>query len=248
MILPTNAFKSFLPNHQQKTYGTVGCCIYCGSTENLGDEHIIPFGLGGRALLPKSSCKSCEGLTSKFERTCLRTMFGPLRMFYDLPTRRKDERPEKLPLKVKLKPDGEWTPVLVDQQDYPFLFSFPHFQSPDLLSGQVTQGERGAKSNKFWIRGAAASREGFQRHLDYIITKYKVFGVYPEGKTYVEEFCLLLAKVAHSYATAEIGYGKFEPLLINFIIKRDLVNRVDFIGELHEDEPPSLHHHELSVF
>ena len=39
-------------------YKPVGHCIYCGATEDLGKEHILPFGLSGSAILPKSSCRS----------------------------------------------------------------------------------------------------------------------------------------------------------------------------------------------
>lgn len=37
----------------------VGYCIYCGSTDELGDEHIVPYGLSGDAVIPKGSCAVC---------------------------------------------------------------------------------------------------------------------------------------------------------------------------------------------
>jgi hypothetical protein len=37
-----------LPLHADKRYTAVNCCIYCRSENALSDEHIIPFGLGGR--------------------------------------------------------------------------------------------------------------------------------------------------------------------------------------------------------
>gem|GEM_PF-1646012 len=70
-----------------KSYRPVGRCIYCGSPEwsagqvrKLGDEHIIPEGLGGKLLLPEASCKDCEGLTSKFELEWLRSAFYTVRV------------------------------------------------------------------------------------------------------------------------------------------------------------------------
>jgi hypothetical protein len=30
-------------------YEPVNECIYCGATENLSDEHVIPFALSGRS-------------------------------------------------------------------------------------------------------------------------------------------------------------------------------------------------------
>jgi len=41
-----------------------GRCIYCGSVGPLKDEHIIPFSLGGRAVIEAASCGDCEKVTS----------------------------------------------------------------------------------------------------------------------------------------------------------------------------------------
>jgi hypothetical protein len=86
-----------LPVHPEQTYKAVKVRIYCVDTATLGDEHIIPLGLGGRWVLPESSCSDCAKKTGAVERTCQRTMLGPLRMYFDLPTRRKKESPKKLP-------------------------------------------------------------------------------------------------------------------------------------------------------
>src|SRR5215208_5306046 len=80
-------------------YQPVGRCIYCGTeTGPFGDEHIIPFGLGGNVLLPQASCKACEKITGRFEGTCLRRIFGNMRVKRGLPTRRPKERPTRLPV------------------------------------------------------------------------------------------------------------------------------------------------------
>lgn len=111
----------YLPIQPARTYDAVGYCIYCGSTDQLSDEHVIPLGLGGRLVLPRSSCSRCSSKTSKLERTCLRTMYGPLRLLYGLPSRRKNSRPEALQLKVKKTEQSEWEYVPVVQERYPFL-------------------------------------------------------------------------------------------------------------------------------
>jgi HNH endonuclease len=87
--------RSYLPTQPGRTYRSIELCIYCGSTEELSDEHIIPMGLGGRLVLSHASCAICSSKTSKQERTCLRTMYGPLRLLYGLPSRRKRERPRE---------------------------------------------------------------------------------------------------------------------------------------------------------
>ena len=48
---------------QGKIYPGFGRCIYCGSdggTDGLRDEHIMPYCLGGNAVIEKASCKACE--------------------------------------------------------------------------------------------------------------------------------------------------------------------------------------------
>jgi len=197
-------------------------------------------------VLPKSSCKACSGLSSAFEGTCLSTMFGPLRMLYDLPSRRKRDRPRTLPLKVKQNLGDNWTEVHVNQEDFPFLVTLPRFPLPDLLSGVPTIGARGAAAIVFWIRGASAS-QGFLDHLEDLVANLGVHSVMPVAKAQVKEFCLMLAKIGHSYATAELGHGSFEPLLPGPILRGDLSNRVDVIGALSYDEAPSSELHDLSL-
>jgi hypothetical protein len=45
---------------QGKIYASFGRCIYCGSdggTDGLRDEHIMPYCLGGNAIIRDASCK-----------------------------------------------------------------------------------------------------------------------------------------------------------------------------------------------
>ena len=55
-----------------RTYPPVGRCIYCGSTDTLTDEHIIPLALNGTGLLPKSSCVACAKITNSAGQTARR--------------------------------------------------------------------------------------------------------------------------------------------------------------------------------
>jgi hypothetical protein len=70
-------------------YPAANRCIYCGATDvELRREHVIPFGLGGNIIFPRSSCKECERITGAFEQFCLRSMMGNFRVRYDFPTRK----------------------------------------------------------------------------------------------------------------------------------------------------------------
>src|ERR1035437_10326423 len=47
-------------------------CIYCGSTESLSREHIIPYALNGEAVIQRASCPDCAKITSVFEGKSLK--------------------------------------------------------------------------------------------------------------------------------------------------------------------------------
>lgn len=242
----SESLKSYLPSQEKKVYPSVGMCIYCGSDNDLTIEHVIPFGLGGKIELPDSSCRECAKITSDFEHTCLRTMYGPLRLLYDMPSRRKKKRPIVLPLKVKRMPDDEWTYTEVEQEKYPFLILFPYFNVPLILSKPPLPKNRGAATDKFWIRGASPGYV-FNDLLESLCQELRVCSVMPEAKGSVAEFCQLLAKIAYSYAVAELGYNNFEPYLLPGIIKAELSDCDSYIGSLEKDEPPSELLHELSM-
>lgn len=235
-----------LPDHPDKSYGPVNHCIFCNDDKILSDEHIIPLGLGGRWVLPKSSCRECAKKTGAFERTCQRTMYGPLRMYYNLPSRRKKERPQKLALKVKLSPDSEWSYIDVDRDIYPFLITFPILSVPDEITGCTMHREREAKVKRLWIR-AASFRDGIFPHLKSLCTELKVFGVEPSSTFSAPEFFCMLAKIAHTFAIAELGIGTFTPVLLPIICDSDTSNSAQYIGGLEKVEPATNRLHELSL-
>src|SRR5438094_687329 len=62
-------------------------CIYCGSKDNLSDEHVIPFFLYGQWILPLASCDNCATITSRCETSVARGHFGQMRSCNKLRTR-----------------------------------------------------------------------------------------------------------------------------------------------------------------
>lgn len=234
-----------LPKHSIKRYEATKVCIYCGATKHLHDEHIIPLALGGRWILPKASCGKCGKKTSAFEGTCARTILGPLRMLYDMTSRRKKDRPDMLPLKVRKTLGADWTTIEVNRDEYPFLIILPHLELLGDLTGKVATGERGPKAKHFWIRGAFAQL-GVRPHLEALARRFDVAELMPTGTVDVPSFCLLLAKIAHSYVTAEMGEGNFEPFLSPIITTGDLSNCVQHIGGVLNQEPETNNLHEVS--
>jgi HNH endonuclease len=236
---------NYLPAQPARTYASVERCIYCGSTEELSDEHIIPLGLGGRLVLPRASCAICSPKTSKRERTCLRTMYGPLRLLYGLPSRRKQERPSGLQLKVKKTPRSEWEYVLVPQERYPFLITFPYFEAPTAMYTADASSAAGPGANQLWIRGGSP-HYNFKKLLQSLVEELGVYSVMPESKADVSAFCSLLAKVALSYLAAEAGIYAPRSRLAQIALGEDMSNCLYYIGSVTNDEPPVERLHDLS--
>src|ERR1700730_10388988 len=90
-------------------FDPVGMCIYCGTTSfiPLTTEHIIPQGLGGGLILPKSSCDPCRQVTQKLEETCLRFLLLPYRLHVGLV-----QHPHEINERIKQHPDFLLLPVL----------------------------------------------------------------------------------------------------------------------------------------
>lgn len=76
-------------------FGPLGYCLYCGEIDGLTDEHIVPYGLNGNIVLPKSSCFSCQKITSKIELFVLRDMLGMLRTRHNLKSRHRKKRADR---------------------------------------------------------------------------------------------------------------------------------------------------------
>jgi hypothetical protein len=71
-------------------YAPVGRCIYCGTAEGeLSDEHIIPYAIGGTAILADASCFACAKVTSHIENECLNKMLKAARTQLGMRSRRK---------------------------------------------------------------------------------------------------------------------------------------------------------------
>jgi len=82
---------------QGRKYTGFGRCIYCGSDggeTGLRDEHIVPFSLGGNAVIERASCAGCEKKTSRIEGYLSRIIFLQFRTHTGVQTRRPKERPK----------------------------------------------------------------------------------------------------------------------------------------------------------
>ena len=234
-----------LPPHPSKKYPPVNACIYCGATNGLTTEHIIPLSVGGKWVLPKSSCKACAAITGAFEGEFARTILGPLRMLFNMPTRRPKERPRHLPLKVKYPSSVDWEIAHVDRSVCPFLVLLPLYPLPELIIGVREEGKRSSATSTMWVRGGGFWPDK-DAHMQWLCEALGATDVMPTGTMHTEPYCLAILKVAHAFATAELGRHAFEPLLPDMIRSRNLAERALVMGGGAGNEPPSNQAHEVT--
>lgn len=189
----------------------VGRCIYCSATgENivLTDEHILPDGLGGDLVLPRSSCKDCAAKTSRSELHLQREVLRYVRGVASVRSRKRKSDPPEAAVKLD-------SPDLTDEQkrtvndSAPFMLLFPVTDAlPTSLGGPLRLPDAALRIAVFgdtdWIEkgrkrigGNGSFRFGNRLHA----------GIMGQA----------LAKIAHAYACAALGPDAFTPFLTDYI-------------------------------
>jgi len=210
-------------------YGPASSCIYCGSTENLTDEHVLPFGIAGNAVIfTKASCKSCAKATSSIEASVLSQTLGLFREKYGVPTRHPKRRTGRAQRWVVSRSDtGKITPlnrkVEGDVRDLPAAYLALHLPPAKLLAAENANSEA-----KIWMWHNTTAEE---------LTLLQKNQALHLGKFRPSDMYRFLAKIAHGIAVGELGTEVFSPSLTGIILGTD-EDYPRCIGGLIELEPP----------
>jgi hypothetical protein len=227
-----------------KRYPPVGHCIYCGVySKKLTKEHIIAHGLAGDSLiLPKSSCRDCADKTRDSETACLRHLWWPFRTRMGLPSSGK-QPPESFTVRqmkvTKTHDDGsiesydKIAETIVEPMEFPLVFLALKFSFPGLIIGRdpnagIDNEVIGRISNEEVRKFAPGDKDGFR--------------IAPMN---VDAYCRMLAKIAHSYAVAELGPNSFRPVLREFIRGKILEQAWHWIGSDTAVPPAEQHLHDI---
>jgi len=205
-----------LPLLNRKRFNNVGICIYCGTTEDLTDEHIVPYGLGGNLVLPKSSCRACAAITSRIERIVLRGPLRAVRIARGLQSRRRhSDAPTMLPLMVCH--DQGWETVRLPHHEYPLIFHFFVYEVPGYFD-EDCDGRLRVKGQLTYSFGSTP-----EQVLTALGAKeIRIHQSYVPG-----EFAKMTAKVAYSMAVAE---GVIDPSRGRPEVVRSILGELDEIG------------------
>ena len=174
-------------------YSPINQCIYCGETEKLTREHIVPYGLSGTAVLPKASCPACADITKRFEQDVLRGPMWAVRIYRQLKSRRKHKGgPVSLPITV-IK-NGKDEIVNLPLHQYPILLHFPIFSLPSLFAPE---------GYKIGINMTGVATISFGADPVEVAKILKADGIKITQHYKPIAFARMIAKIAYCWAYAE---------------------------------------------
>lgn len=221
-----------------------GRCIYCGSTEGLADEHIVAFCLANDAYVPKASCEKCAKETSYLEGYAGRHVFGPLRIHFQIQSRRKKI---KLGLTdVTYHTEGGVEIRRLPREKLPAILTLPILESPGLFNGRPPSPIKDYLDWTWMAENADERMAEFHKPGD---VRWWV-----PATTNPATFSRMLAKIGHAFAVGTLGVDSFVPYLPPLILGGD-DNAAHFIGGAAPPTDPlpripyseTTHHHTLTL-
>lgn len=189
-------------------YEPVWKCIYCGDEVGpFQTEHVVPRGLGGSHILPRSTCERCRKETKKLDDHALREVFGRLRIGHNIHTDHPKERPNAFSI---WEGDKEEREIVITAQKLPKAsWALPLWGPPGILLNK--------KPNETWAGAIDARVEAGDAKSVLATGSGRKPVRFHLNKVSPHLFARWLAKIAHGIAVGELGYGAFMPLLPEFI-------------------------------
>lgn len=199
-------------------YKPLHYCMYCGATDNLTKEHILPYGLSfdKTIVFPKSSCKTCAEITGKFEGKVLRGPLREVRAIKKLKSRSKflnffDRQ------NVNFNIDGEIKTFKLSLEDRPVILCYPTFEMPAHMLRKDVDGIN--------VKGIAVIDYGNEKYKTIMKKLYgdkaKEVSLVPDSQTYdYYSFARLIAKIAYGFAVAKGELKPLEkiPIIVDYIL------------------------------
>lgn len=181
----------------------IGRCIYCGTSDGgLSEEHVTPYGLGGRLTLLEASCSRCAKITSGIENTVLRNSFFAARAALRTPTRRPKDRLKPQPMKVEKS--GKTEIIHARWQDHWKVIQLPIFPVPAHIDRRAYSS--GIESTSMDVFELEEKGEDVARRLgaDKVLSR----------TSRLEDFARFIAKMAYGYAVEKYGLDAFDEVYV----------------------------------
>lgn len=219
-----------------RKFPPIGFCIYCGSdggTEGLRDEHVVPFSLGGNAVLTKASCRQCEAVTSYLDGYLARSIYYDYRLQAGVQSRRK--QPTKRTALIAF--GSERKTVEFDIKDHPHFLNLPIWGRPGLMYAEQPTREFKEYQVATFYGASNETLSQLKLHKDRNVE------VVNEYSINLETFSRAIAKIAYCSLIATIGLKNFRPLYTPAIILGRYPYPSHFVGcQSNVDVPPADRH------
>jgi len=214
-----------------KAFPGFGRCIYCGRTDDLRDEHIIPHSLGGDTVISNASCPDCEKITSYLDGYLARDTFNEYRSHVGLRSRRPKGRPKTLIASFR-RPDGTEIHREFSIADQPYVVLMPIWNVPGISVGKSPTPEFDTAQGHAYI----FTTPEVQQWIDQEGLK---LGVWP----YINypTFARAIARISYCHAVAALGLDGFNNLDLPDLILGKYPNPSHYVGVTRDVPPPPDH-------
>lgn len=206
-------------------------CIYCGSINDLNNEHAVPFGMSGKWLLRKASCPDCKKVVDQFERDVMRNIMRSARA--TVQTRTRHKHPGTVPIQVKR--DGINSFEEVSIKDLGGVLSLLEYRLPAYIDKRLyTKGIDVIASCL-----VSNNKDAFKTLGKQLKATTLSFPTVYKGHNF-ERF---ISKIAYSMAVFEFGTDVFE----DFFILPSILDKKDDIGMWFGSLPPTKGSNDVEV-
>lgn len=224
---------------QTKTYPSLGRCIFCGCTQDLTAEHIVPEALTGvgEMKIANGSCRTCNNYANEaYEQIAIRNDFLAIKNMLGLRRKRrgKKQRPRRVPrISYSNEQGADLGELTFDQEippeNYPPFYHFVIHPPAGLLVG-IDRSGGGLLGEGLNLSGPDAKFEIGRLDLD-LPNRITPFGAAIMETLSICETAKTIAKMAYCWAVAENGLEAFDTKdLVDLLMGRrnDVFNFVGF--------------------
>ena len=216
--MPKNKMRRPLPHPLANK--TIGKCIYCGSTDHLTTEHVIPYGLNGVLQLYKASCGDCAKITSALEHHIVREVYGPARHLLDMRTYRNKRRGQKTSYPMLLEKNGEEVFQNIPIDDYVAMLIAPLYGYPECVA-ERNRAQGVMLPTGFISVGAKVFQKINAKDVELLKQEHGASKISSQINFDCIDFARFLAKIAHGYIVAAYGLESItESYVVDSILGR----------------------------
>lgn len=203
-------------------------CIYCGSTEQLSNEHVIPYAWGGNLQIFNGSCEVCRQITSQFENFALNDgAMAQVRKERGIQSRSGHAGVGK-EVTVTLLRDGLKQIENFPVAEVPLILGFPWFGKPRKLE------DDSHLSNGLKLEGWVTTSYG-KDVQEFLSAQGATEMQLEESVKRPVDFARMLAKIAYGYAWID---GVFDTVHGGDDLVRAFMHEPERIGEFVGMKPP----------